>query len=207
MTFVFPQDFGTGHYPVNDGSGNDAANFGAAFHAIGFTDFVAAGLALTPDYGVPDVDIAAGSAVISDTSADTPDGDTRSNVSYLVQYDGTTGVNLTDNATNHVFLVIHASEANRVDVVVNTDGAVPSSGPALKIGTVNTLDNSVAELNRGSLDGMSGTLADPQEPTEHGNEKHSASYVASDETGKITVSSTIPSSPSVNDIWIDSSNF
>jgi hypothetical protein len=200
---VFPQDNGTGHYPAGEGDYDHAAYFASAFNAVGFSDFVKSGLELTPNFTTPSVNVSAGKAVISAPSTSTSTGEAITAVSYIVEFDGTTGVALVDNTVNHVFLELDPDTPDTINVVVNQDGSSPLGGPSLKIGEVDTTANTTTQVNRGALDGLSGELSDPQTPKVHGDEAHSESYVKSTQAGTIYVSDTEPSSPSVNDIWFD----
>jgi hypothetical protein len=205
--WVHPEDHGTGAYPAGTGDPNDAADFASAYHVLSYgQSFVASGLGFTYDAGGPTLDVASGKALITDSTATaTQSGSSRVGVAYIIEADPRLGIALTDSATNHVYLVLDLSSPDSFSVVTNTTGSTPVTGPALKIGTVDTGTDTVTELNRKPLDGVEGLLADPQTPASHGNEAHDENYVASSEVGTMYVSDTTPSSPSTNDVWFDTS--
>jgi hypothetical protein len=206
--WVFPEDEGTGAYSPGSGDYSDAANFGAAFYAIGFTDCVREGMGFTLDAGTPALDVAEGIAVVTQSAATaTNSNESRVKVAYAVHYTGETGIALTDSDVNYVYLVLDLNTGDSPSVVVNITDADPagSGEVSLKIGEVNTSDDTTTELNRGPLDGLTGEAASPQIPKSHGNEAHNVDFVQSTDTATISVGSTEPSSPTDGDVWFDTS--
>jgi hypothetical protein len=146
--FVFPEDAGTGGYASGSGDANDAANFAAAFGAIGLSDGVMDGMGFTYNSGGPDVDIAAGTAVLSDTSATaTQSSETRDNVSFIAQIDARSTVSLSAGSLNYIYLDVDLSTDDTASIVTNTTGSPPAS-PSLLLGTIDTSSDTVDELNR-----------------------------------------------------------
>jgi hypothetical protein len=155
--FVFPEDTGTG---AGQGDDNDAANFGAAYDGIGLTDFVVKGMGFTLNAGTPSLDLGSGKAVVSDSSATaTQSGETRDEgVAFVVELDARTGISLTNSAVNHVFLQVDLSSDDTVNIVVNTTNSAPSE-PQVKLGTVDTSNDTTTEVNRDTplqVDGLRG---------------------------------------------------
>ena len=147
--FAFPQDEGIGTHSVGSGDKNDAANFGAVYDAIGLTDFVKTGMNFTVDYATPAVDISAGKAVLTvDSATATQENETRDEgVAFTVETDARTDLSLTDAAVNHVFLDISLTSDDAPSFHIDSDDTPPSQ-PYLKIGTIDTSNDTATELNR-----------------------------------------------------------
>lgn len=103
-------------------------------------DYVETGLGFTPDFTNVVLDIGDGKAVILDSS-------TGKGQDITVLPDARTGLALTDNATNHVFLTVDPSVDDGVSYHIDTDNTAPAN-PSLKVGTVDTSNNTSTELNR-----------------------------------------------------------
>lgn len=149
VDFVFPEDEGTGGHSSGSGDKNDAANFAAAFDAIGMTDFVATGMSFTLNASTPSLDISKGKAVVTDSSATaTQTSETRDDgVAFVVEADSRSGLSLTDATTNHIFLDVDLTAEDAISIHIDTDDTQPSQ-PSLKIGTVDTSNDTTTELNR-----------------------------------------------------------
>lgn len=147
--WVFPEDEGTG---ASDGDYNDAADFAAAFDAIGLVDFVTQGLSFTPNYTTPAVDVGAGKAVISTTSASTIDhgtgAETRDEgVVFVVEVGAQAGIALTDSAVNYVRLALDLTADDTAYFHVDTDDTAPTD-PSLRIGTIDTTADTATPEHR-----------------------------------------------------------
>lgn len=147
--FVFPEDEGTG---ATDGDFADAANFAALANQLG--SFVDTGFSPTVDFGVPSVDISAGKAFVTDTAANAAQSaETRDQgVSFVVEADTRTGLSLTDNAVNHVYLDVDLTADDSISYTINTTGTAPAD-PSLKVAEIDT-DMEVVDdtVNRGAVD-------------------------------------------------------
>lgn len=143
---VFPEDQGTG---ASQGDWDDAANFAQLSDAVGNTDYVVRGLGLNnPDYTNLTIDVGQGVAAVSQASATANNTtESRDGVSFVAEADARTGVGLSDNATNHVYLDVDLSADDTISIVVNTTGSKPAE-PSLKLGEVDTSNNTVTEVNR-----------------------------------------------------------
>jgi len=180
--FVFPEDSGTGAYATGQGDDNDAANFAAYIEATGFTDYVVKGLNFTLDAGTPSLDVSKGKAVLTkDTvsAAQTNESRDEGN-SFVAEIDQRTGLSLTDNDVNHVFLDVDLSSKDAVSVVVNTTDSAPAS-PSLKIGTVDTTNDTTTELNRASKVADRISLGNALENDGSGNVAVSTNGIGTDE--------------------------
>jgi hypothetical protein len=136
---------------AGEGDWLDAANLGAWRHGQNDTDYVVAGLAFTPDYTTPALDVSAGKVLVSEQSASTVSdhgGESRDQrVTYAVEVSARSGVALTDSAVNEVFVNVDQSGEDAVSIVVTTDGSSPSE-PSLKLGEVDTSADTSTETNR-----------------------------------------------------------
>ncbi|SNZ18185.1 hypothetical protein SAMN06269185_3284 [Natronoarchaeum philippinense] len=151
---VFPEDKGTGLPSTSDADYSSAGHFGGLAAQSNSTDYVEAGMGFTPDFGTPALDIGAGLAYIRHEATvnvqdDVGDyiNDWKQGISLAVQVPSVSGLALTDGATNHVFVALDLSSNNGAEYVINTTGDAPSA-PSLKIGTVDTANDTVEELNR-----------------------------------------------------------
>lgn len=144
--FVFPEDSGTG---ATGGDNADAANFATLAHATGFVDYVETGLTVTLDAATPAFDLSAGMCVVTDASAqEAQTSEVRDQgVSYSAILSQRTGVALTDNDVNHVYVQVDLSTDDTIDVVVNTTGSKPTE-PSLKIAEIDTSNDTVTPWNR-----------------------------------------------------------
>lgn len=141
---VYPEDTGTG---ATDGDYADAANLAQLVHSMGFSDTVVSGMNFSNISGTS-VDIGSGVAVVSDTSATAKNtSESRTGVSYVVEADARTGLTLTDNSINYIFLKIDLTSDDTITYHIDTDNTPPTD-PYLNIGTVDTNDNTATELNR-----------------------------------------------------------
>jgi len=105
------------------------------------TSCIVSGLALTPDYAVPDVDVAGGKAVINRGEMDTADPridppESLQDSVAVVQVESQT-VALDDGATNHLWLQANVASDDSPQVVANTTGTAPTTA-SVKIGEVDT---------------------------------------------------------------------
>lgn len=142
---VYPEDTGTG---AAEGDWNDAANFAQLAAAVGRSDFVVNGMGFS-NISSTSVDIGQGVAAVTDTNATAANtSETRDSVAYVVEADARTGVTLTDTAINYIYLDIDLTTGDAISYHVDTDDTPPTTAPYLKIGTVDTNDNSSTTLNR-----------------------------------------------------------
>ena len=128
------------------------------------TSCIVSGLGLTPDYGVPEVDVAGGKAVIDRGTMDTahPDIDPPESLQdsvAVVQVEAQT-VALDDGATNHLWLQANVSSDDSPQVVANTTGNAPTTA-SIKIGEVDTSNDTTSE--QWHLTAADGTLTFPSE--------------------------------------------
>ena len=146
--FVFPEDEGTG---ATDGDFADAANFAALANQLG--SFVDTGLSVTVDFTVPSVDISAGKAFVTDTAANAAQSaESRDQgVSFVVEADARTGLSLTDNDINHVYLDVDLTADDSISYTINTTGTAPAD-PSLKVAEIDTNMEDVDDtVNRGAV--------------------------------------------------------
>ncbi|WP_323192422.1 hypothetical protein [Halostella sp. PRR32] len=150
----WPQDAGTGLSQQSDRDWADAAHIAAAAHDANGTDFVVTGLGLTnPDYTNLTIDVDSGMAKIAVTnlsSRDHGDGVTTTwdEASQVYSADARTGLALTDSDINEIWLDADQSSPDAVSVtVVDSSGSAPAA-PALKIGEVDTTNDTTTQLNR-----------------------------------------------------------
>jgi len=164
---VIIEDSGTGLANQEDRDWLDAANIMAAAHAVNSTDVVVSGLGLTPDYGVPEVAVASGMVRMTAQNVDSRDhGDgvtTWPEVTITAVVDADT-LALTDGDTNEIYVDIGlTSGPDDIQLVaVNSAGSAPAA-PALKIGEVNTTDDTTLVVNDkpdGSFSSLEADTAD-----------------------------------------------
>jgi hypothetical protein len=138
---------------VQHGDFRDAANLAQALGASYRTSYIIEGLELTADLGELDVDVDAGVLVIWRGEMETADdriepAETRSATAHVVELEERTGLDLTDDAVNHVFVDATIGISDSPSVEVNTSGDTPSD-ESVKIGEVDTNgadpDDAVAE--------------------------------------------------------------
>lgn len=155
---VWPEDTGTG---VADGNEDwDSAGYIGGMHAQdNNSDYVEAGLEITPDYTTPAFDLAAGLAYIKYTGSvdiqlpsddsDTYSGTWDQGVTFAVDVDAQTGITLTGSAVNRIYLATDLSTNDGAYVRVDTEASpnVPTD-PYIKIAEVDTSSDTTSELNR-----------------------------------------------------------
>jgi pantoate kinase len=136
---VYPEDQGTNSNLSGVGSGDDAdaANFAAAYEAIGNTDFVVRGLSLS-NVASGTFDLSAGKAVVTDTSANAAQSaEVRDQqVAYPVEVASRTGLSYTQGDVNDVYIDVLLTDDDALEIdVVDSNGTAPSQ-PALKIAEI-----------------------------------------------------------------------
>lgn len=132
-------------------------NLTQAIYAVasaGDIDLVSYGLGLTYNSSDPSVDIAEGAALITENKQ-----------GYPTTVAARTGVSLTDNQVNYIYVAIDttASAGDAVSIVVDDDSngtEDPPSDPHIKIGEIDTSSDTVTEINRSSSGGQKRTLLD-----------------------------------------------
>lgn len=155
------EDQGTnsGLSAAGDGDPLDAANFGAVAYSPNTSDAILSGLGLVnPDYTGVTIDVESGVAKASDTNVTTPNDGTRQSVVYNAEADARSGLALTDNAVNHVYLDIENAADDSLSIVINTTGTAPSD-PSLKLGEVDTVNDTTS--SQWNLKTESGELSYP----------------------------------------------
>lgn len=151
---AFPEDEGTGLPSNADADWSSAGHFASLADDPNSAGFVVEGFEFSVDYTVPELHINSGKARIRSTAtADVQDSDgayTRTvdhGFVQVVECDGMSGIALTDDAVNHVWIANDPTENERVYFEVNADGTAPSD-PSLKIGEVDTSNDESTSLNR-----------------------------------------------------------
>lgn len=144
---VNPQDFGTG---VSDG---DEDYISAGYHTIPKppTACIINGLGFTPDFGVPDVDIAPGIVQVPDTgisvqsgSQTTYDTTVPNEALQHVIIPNTVTIPLDDGVVNELWIGINQS--NQDDVFIrHGSGLSEPTEPSVKIGEVDTSGDTISE--------------------------------------------------------------
>lgn len=135
-------------FPQN-GDFNDGENFGFMIGQSNLLDYVEDGMDFTYNNGGPSVDIGSGKAFIEIGSATgTQSGKTISIIGYAIQKDAVTGIPLTNNDVNYIWLTANEGTDDAADYDVTTTNAPPTSG-SIKIGEINTTTDEVTEINRG----------------------------------------------------------
>lgn len=134
-----------GDTPYDDGDSLSETALREVLAQSNIIDYVVRGCGFSADFGANTLDIGTTTtrgnfAVLSD-----------SNLAYPIFPDQATGISLPDtNGTNHVFIAYDAAN-DEIDYHVDTEDTAPS-GPALKIGTVDTSSSSTTETNRSPPD-------------------------------------------------------
>ena len=128
------------------------------------TSVIVSGLGLTPDYGVPEVEVASGKAIVDRGTMTTahPNIDPPENYEdtvAAVQIDAQT-VALDAGDVNHIFLDANVANDDSGTVVANTTGDLPSEA-SVKIGEVDTSADTATGQWRLVAD--DGTLTFPDE--------------------------------------------
>lgn len=150
---VFPEDVGTD--APSDYTQPDSAGFfgGLARHAS-LLQYVETGLGFSADFGTNTLDIGSGLAFLLADGAVTvqnEDGeysDTwHSGMAIAVDVPEVTGISLATDSDNHVFLAVDMSAGNGTYYETNTTNEQPVD-PYVKLGIVDTLNDTVGELNR-----------------------------------------------------------
>lgn len=140
----FPQDFYTGAYDSSDkGDDNDAANFSAHNYTALPTDALIEGCAFTVDYSTLTVDIDDGVVRITDSNVNGYNK-TWGSGAFVYEISSATDVSLTDGTVNHVFVEADRSTNNTASYVVS-DSDTPPSSSAIKIGEIDTTNDTKAE--------------------------------------------------------------
>jgi len=130
-------------FNVADHDTNYAAYFGALAHAGRPVGCVVDGLALT-NYAAstPAVDVTAGKAVVTRSSA-VDGGDTIiEGQAVVAQLDARGGIVLADGAVNEIFVAIDTDAMDSPRITASTSGA--PSDPSVKIGEVDTGSDTVS---------------------------------------------------------------
>lgn len=136
---VYPEDQGTNSNLTGVGAGDDAdaANFAAAYEAIGNVDFVVRGLSLS-NVASGTFDLSAGKAVVTDASANAAQSaEVRDQqVAYPVEVAPRTGLSYTTGDVNDVYLTVLLTDDDALQIdVVDSAGTAPSQ-PTLKIAEI-----------------------------------------------------------------------
>jgi len=160
--YTFPQDSGTGAYPENEGDPNDAASFGSLVGATQTTSVIVRGLGFSNiNYTNLTFDVDAGKAyLVGDGVTTATSGVARDEVGTVSGFDARTGQTLTDNTVNHIFAATDLSTNDAPYIEINTTDSSPSD-PSVKIGEINTTDNTTSE--RWNLLSGDGTITFPTE--------------------------------------------
>lgn len=164
--YTFPQDFGTtSGYSGTDGDegdSNDAARFGAFVGATQPISCIINGLTLSNiDYTNLLIDVDPGKFfAVTDNVDIATAGDTRSDVGFINGFSGTTGVSLSADAVNHVYVYTVLADRDKTRIEVNTS-ATPPSNPHVKIAEVDTATNTFSDQWRLVAD--DGTVTYPTE--------------------------------------------
>jgi hypothetical protein len=121
------------------------------------------GLGFTVNFGVPEVTVATGKALIDRGSATTAHPDinppeTVSDSAIVVEIDPQT-VSLSGGSLNHIFLDANVSNDDSATVVANTTGTRPTTA-SVKIGEIDTSSNDVSEGWNRFADDMTLTFPD-----------------------------------------------
>lgn len=142
---VYPEDQGTG---ASVGDDADAANFASLIDNPRVADLVVTGLSFSVTYGTPEFDLSAGKCKIRDASAPAAQtAQTRDqNVVYSVEIDSRSGLSLTDNAVNDIYVDVDLSTDDYITIDARTSGT-PNT-PYLKIGEIDTGNDAKTETNR-----------------------------------------------------------
>lgn len=115
----------------------DEENLQAAAAKQNQSDYVERGLFLAVDYTTPAVDVTAGHAVVANSTGDR---------AWDVFPDARSGVSLTANAVNSIYLVVDPDVQDAVSV--EAEASDTPSDPYLKLGEVDTSADTTSEANR-----------------------------------------------------------
>jgi len=155
---VWPEDTGTGAADGNE-DWDSAGYIGGMAAKDNASDYVEAGLGITPNYTTPAFDLAPGLAYIKYTGsvsiqlptddAATYSGSWDQGVTFAVDVDQQTGIALTDSAVNRVYLATDLTTNDGAYVRVDTEASsnVPAD-PYIKIAEIDTTNDTTTELNR-----------------------------------------------------------
>jgi len=150
---VFPQDAGTG---AQGGNGDYVSGgyLGLLAQTGGAAPHVGEGLGLTVDAGADEADVAAGHAYVQQSGVDVQSGsqssyDTSSpsTVSVMVVLPTAVTLALDADASNDIYLAVDPTSQDSVYLRHGSSVSEPGD-PSVKLGTVDTSDGSVTELNR-----------------------------------------------------------
>jgi len=135
-------------FPQNDDP-NDAENFGEWGGRQNISDYVEYGLNFqNVDYGNLVFDVTEGKCyTLAPDAAAATTGELRHRIDYGIHLDARGGKTLTDNAVNYVFVKPNVATDDAPEIVVNTTGTPPTDA-SLKIGELDTNNNTATELNR-----------------------------------------------------------
>ena len=129
------------------GDPDDAENFAQLIGQTNLADFVETGMGLTPDYSNLSVTVGAGQAYVSTgTQTASSTSEDRLETTMVVQVAQDT-LALTDAAVNHVYVEPNIGTDDSASYQVYTD-ETNAGANALKIGEVDTSNNTATELNR-----------------------------------------------------------
>lgn len=156
---TFPQDDGSSQHVLEDEADYaDAGHLSAHVHSGNTSDYVVAGHTLSADFPAGEVTVSAGQTRIlveNNQSKDHGDGTTVwEETTVVVRKDGET-LDLAVDAENHIWLDARLDEGDDPRFEV-TEGADPG-GETLRIGVVNTAEQSTQHVNR-NPDGDYGDL-------------------------------------------------
>lgn len=155
---VWPEDTGTGTADGNE-DWDSAGYIGGMAAKDNASDYVEAGLSITPTYTTPAFDLSAGLAFIKHTGsvtvqnpsddASTYSGTWDQGVTLAVDVDAQTGIALTDSAVNRVYLAVDLTSNDGHYVRVDTEASpnVPTD-PYIKIAEIDTTNDTLTEYNR-----------------------------------------------------------
>ncbi|MFT4921724.1 MAG: hypothetical protein ACI8XM_000930 [Haloarculaceae archaeon] len=161
---IFPEDDGTGLNDQTKRDWADGANLAALGHADATSQVVVAGMAFTPDYTNDELTISDGQARVTafDVETRTRDGvkTVWPEVTFAVRTEQET-IALTAGAVNEIWLDVQLSGSPDT---YSFETSEPTSAPKLKVGEVDTANDTATELNR-LPDGEFETLTVASEPS------------------------------------------
>lgn len=135
-------------FPQN-GDFDDGENFAHLKGQSNLLDYVETGMDFTYNAGGPSVDIAAGKAYIEVSSGTgAQSGKTFTRLGYVVEKNATNAVPLTNNDVNYIWLEANEGTDDAAAYEVTLADTPPSDG-SVKIGEIDTTNDTVTELNRG----------------------------------------------------------
>jgi len=131
------------------GDFSDGENFANLMGQTPLLDYVETGMNFQNiDYNALTFDISSGKAYVSLPDGVTANtGETRTILGYVIETDAVTGLSLTDNTINYVFVEGNAGTNDSPAFAVNTTDTPPTDD-AFKIGEIDTNNNVSSDLNR-----------------------------------------------------------